>query len=460
MSDQKAQYGDESPIAALAGPPAFCALSLVRLSGKGSLALLAKLFSRPKALLEAQGNTIVYGWILSSDPSKRRLDEVLVSVFRSPHSYTGEESADICCHGGFQTVRVIMEALLASGFRAALPGEFTFRAFLNGKLDLTRAESVMEIVGAKSDAGLNHALERLSGTLETEIKGIKNDIMSSLAETELNLDYSELDGVGDDDNALPGRLFVESALRRLDVLADHYSYEKICRDGVIVVIAGKPNAGKSSLFNLLIKEDRSIVTDIPGTTRDWIEGWISLDGIPIRFIDTAGLRESPDVIEKIGIDRSRALLKSADLVLYMLDGTDFHEEDIPVNEFQDTKRLIFIWNKSDIAPPAPQGDFLGISAKTGEGLKTLCSKITSILGELYGRYEGRQSGIGTDRQKNLIDSARTSLRSVCDMADRGEMLDLIAPLLREALDALGMITGEVSTDDILESMFSRFCVGK
>ncbi|MDR3302442.1 MAG: tRNA uridine-5-carboxymethylaminomethyl(34) synthesis GTPase MnmE [Spirochaetaceae bacterium] len=459
---EQPSYGDESPIAAQATAAALSALALVRLSGKGTLDLLAKVFSRPRTLACAKGNTIIYGWIVRAD-THVRIDEVLVSVYRAPASYTGEEGADISCHGGLSTVRAVMEELLQVGFRQALRGEFTFRAFFNGKLDLTRAEAVMEIVAAKSEAGRANAIGRLSGVLEARIQDIKVSIVRALAETELNLDYSELDGIGDESGALPARATLEDALEKLDALEKHYAYEKLCRDGALAVIAGKPNAGKSSLFNLLAREERAIVSDTPGTTRDWIESWISLDGIPVRLIDTAGLRESGDSVEIIGIERSRNLIQSADIVLYLLDGANFRDSDLEIDELRELKnckKLIIIWNKADIAPKTPSAAFLPVSAKTGEGVSALCAAITTQLASILDNDERSAIGIGTDRQKQLIDTARLSLRDALLMADAGEPLDLIAPALREAVNALGMINGEVSSADILETMFSQFCVGK
>jgi tRNA modification GTPase len=455
MND-KHNYSDGAIIAALATAPAVSALAIIRLSGSGSLEALAKIFSRPQALHDAPGNTIVYGWILDG---AMRVDEVLISVYRSPKSYTGEEGADISCHGGNSAVMAVMKQLFNAGFREALPGEFTFRAFINGKLDLTKAESVMEIVGAKNSMALSHAAGRLSGVLQTEIDRIKSLIVRSLAETELNLDYSEIDGI--DGEGLPARDFIEDALLSLKKLVQNYSYEKLFRQGALVVLAGKPNAGKSSLFNLLVKEDRSIVSDIPGTTRDWIENWISLDGIPLRLVDTAGLHNSDNMVEKIGIERSKEFLQSADLVVYMIaaDNPQIKNEMSEIKKLlmeQDYK-IIFVWNKSDIAMP-PCADFLPVSAKTGDGVSSLCSKITESLEKIYKKSESTSLGIGSERQKKLIDIAIEDLQSVIAMQDAP--LDIIAPLLREAADSLGTITGEVSTDDILETMFSQFCVGK
>jgi tRNA modification GTPase len=437
----------------------------VRLSGAGAVSRLSQRFSRPRALLNAAGNTIVHGWLV--DAAARRIDETLVSVYRAPASYTGEESADISCHGGGATLRAVMGELFSSGFREALPGEFTLRAFLNGKLDLTRAESVMEIVGAKSEAGRANAIGRLSGVLLERLQAIQTRLVRALSETELNLDYSELDGVGvaGPDSRLPAEEAVEQTLQELDALAEQYACERLLSDGALIVIAGKPNAGKSSLFNLLIKEERSIVTEVPGTTRDWIESWIAFDGIPARLVDTAGLRPASDPVEQIGVRRSEELLGSADIALYLFDGTNLQSEDVRQSEnlprrADGAPAVIRIWNKADAAPHCPLPGCLPVSAKTGAGIGALCAELRAQLGALCSPTNSPSVGIGTPRQKELIDAARSALREALAMADRAAPLDLIAPSLREAIDALGAISGEVSTSDILDAMFSQFCVGK
>jgi tRNA modification GTPase len=449
-------YGDDAAIAALATPAGESALALIRTSGKDALEMLARVFSRPQKLLRAVGNTVVLGWIRDKDGN--RIDEALVSVYRAPKSYTGEDGADISCHGGSATVRGVCEALRSAGFRDGLPGEFTFRAFLNGKLDLTRAESVMELVAAKTDRSRSSAVHRLSGALEAEINDIKNLLVQALAETELFLDYAEDELLSADDfSARPG---AEQALRRLRVLAASFRLERLYQDGALVVLAGRPNAGKSTLFNRLLKEDRSIVTDIPGTTRDWIEGAAALNGIPLRFVDTAGLRDSESGIERIesiermGIERSRELIEAADVVLYLLDGErGFTSED---RSFLASVRVpcIILWNKADLAAPPPS--LLGISAQSGDGFSALTDALVKTL-NAPAAADGA-AGIASLRQKALIDRAVEQLEEALSAA--GQTLDLIAPLLREAVNALGEITGEVSTADILEAMFSSFCVGK
>ncbi|GHV90673.1 tRNA modification GTPase MnmE [Spirochaetia bacterium] len=546
-----AAYGDDAPIAAPATPLAESALALIRVSGNKALELLSALFSPPKKILDAPGYSIVHGWIVNPSNANsvnsnsnssivdsgvtafRRIDEVLISVYRSPRSYTGEDGADISCHGGVAAVKAVMAALKIAGFRDALPGEFTFRAFMNGKLDLTRSESVMELVSAKTGRSLRQAVNRLSGALEKEIRDIKNLLVQALAETEIYLDYSEdeFGGRPGGSNAdtgtvtggkaaaeaiaaeaagkFPGLAMTEQARSRLQTLAASYRRERLYLEGALAVIAGRPNAGKSSLFNLLLKEDRSIVNEAPGTTRDWIEALVSIEDIPVRLADTAGLRglrdsagppDAPaplvspiplDPVEKIGIERSRELLAQADLILYLIDGSEgiAGEDRVFLQDFcQDAAQktpVLLLWNKADIATApkdlslagenfyhsireAMQGKesesgaaVLEISAKTGAGIPALSAAMAKALTAGNAADSGGNSpGIASARQKDLVDAALAAAEEALLLAEGGEPLDLIAPLLREAVNSLGEITGEVSTADILETMFSRFCVGK
>ncbi|MDR1374677.1 MAG: tRNA modification GTPase [Treponema sp.] len=520
-------YGGGEPVFALAtglsGP-----LALIRTSGgkgggaaggeESAVVLLSRVFSRPRKLLEGSGNRLVHGWILDGKGGK--IDEVLVSVYRSPKSYTGEDGADISCHGGIAAVRAVTESLKTAGFREALPGEFSFRAFMNGKLDLTRCESVMELVNAKTEAGRDRAVGRLSGALYREIGDIKELLVAVLAETELYLDYDEYEAAPPGDGGrpeqgraagadpppwqLPGRNLAEEGLARLRVLADSWRVERLYQEGVLAVIAGRPNAGKSSLFNLLLKEDRAIVTDTPGATRDWIEATLSVEGIPLRLADTAGLRGEEggrpgggaartgpegigtegietarlDPAEEIGIRRSRELIDQAGLLIYVVDGArgPGAEDAAFLRDFQNRAApLILLWNKADLAmppvrPPAepvePAAEltakpraapFIPVSAKTGRGTAEL---IRAIGAALLAPAEGAGIGLGSLRQKELVEAAIAALEEALSLADGEAPLDLIAPLLREGLNALGEITGEVSTADILETMFGKFCVGK
>jgi tRNA modification GTPase len=494
-------YGDDAPIAAFATPLAESALALIRCSGKNAIEIFAPFFSRPEKILSAPGNTVVHGWIIipgndKNDTSFERIDEVLISVFRAGRSFTGEDGFDISCHGGIAAARSVMRVLKTAGFRNALPGEFTFRAFMNGKLDLTRSESIMEIVSAKTDISRRHAVLRLSGVLEQEINAVKNLLVQNLSQTEIFLDYSD-DEIGasieESSGIMPGRIQTEEALARLKTLAASWQRERLYQEGALAVIAGRPNAGKSSLFNLLLKEERSIVTEVPGTTRDWIEALIQVEGIPIRLADTAGLRDSDDPVEKIGVQRSRELLDEADLILYLIDGeTGITDEDnIFLNDHfpiegsnsgfgnggitisgKNSAPLIILWNKADKVPvperiPVSGTNtsehseypvFTAISAKTGAGITELTAAMANLLGA--SDTTENSAGIATERQKNLIDAAIDAVAQALELADRKEPLDLIAPLLRSAVNSLGEITGEVSTADILEAMFSKFCVGK
>jgi tRNA modification GTPase len=459
-------YGDDSPITAFATTPGKSALTLIRCSGKGSPELAAGIFSAPEKILRASGNTVIHGWLIahniSRDKPAERVDDVLVSVFRAPKSYTGEDSLDISCHGGNAAGQAVMEALRAVGFRDALPGEFTFRAFMNGKLDLTRAESVMELVSARTDRGRRNAINRLSGVLEKEISAIKKTLVEVLSGAEIFLDYSDDEISADAEEIagqLPGETPAREALARLKKLAKSWQLERIYQDGILAVIAGRPNSGKSSLFNLLLKEERSIVTEVPGTTRDWIEALVSIEGIPVRLADTAGLRDSSDPVEKIGVERSLDLLEAADLVLYLING----EEGITDGDAALIDKLaiphLVIWNKTDIAP-APKG-FPAVSAKTGEGIAELSAAIAALVQVAANAEDIDPSpSLGTLRQKNLVEAAITALEEALHLAEKGEPLDLVSPMLREAVNSLGEITGEVSTADILEEMFSKFCVGK
>jgi tRNA modification GTPase len=459
-------YGDDCPIAAIATAVSTSALAVIRLSGSGSLELLSRVFSRPAALAAAPGQRVVHGWILSAGVRVEKIDEVLVSVYRAPKSYTGEDGADISCHGGSGAVRAVAAALFAAGFREALPGEFTFRAFLNGKLDLSRAEAVMELVSARTGAAVTHAARRLSGVLEAKIRAINEEITGALAETELYLDYSELDGLEEPsgaDGGLPARAAIEHAAASLRSLGDGFTSERLYREGLSVVLAGPPNAGKSSLFNRLIEEERSIVSEIPGTTRDWVEAWISLDGIPVRLIDTAGLRVSEDAVEKTGVERSRNLLAAADMAVFVIDGTDYGG-GLPLEaQNRDTEKSLLVWNKADLAPSPPSSCFMPLSAKTGEGIDRFRAELGSKIAARCREGETDTAGgaaLGSERQKTLVDSARAALQNALSLAADGAPLDIIAPELRAAVNALGEITGEVRTADILEEMFSRFCVGK
>jgi tRNA modification GTPase len=334
----------------------------------------------------------------------------------------------------------------------------------------------MELVSAKNETGRRRAVTRLSGALYSEINELKKSLVGVLSAAELFLDYSEdeigeVASVDNEESAgrLPSRNIALAVLAQLKKLGKSWEHERIYQEGIPAVIAGRPNAGKSSLFNLLLKEDRSIVTDTPGTTRDWIEAWVSIEGLPVRLIDTAGLRDSSgasiDTAEQIGMERSRKLLDEADLILYLIDGAQgVTREDREFCEKYGHKPLIVLWNKCDIAAGNEKPDIINFSVKTGEGLEELHAAIgNSVRARSAGQMaetDLQTTALGSLRQRNLVDAACAALKEALFLADNGEPLDIIAPLLREAVDSLGTITGEVSTADILDEMFSAFCVGK
>lgn len=455
-------YTPEEPIAAIATALAPSALSLIRISGKNCIELLSKVFSRPKALTQAEGNTIVYGWIVDSvnPDQKQKIDEVLVSVFRAPKSYTGEEMAEISCHGGISPVTAIFNLLLKNGFRTALPGEFTFRAFINGKTDLTKSEAVKEIIDSKTDASRSLAAGRLSGNLYNEIQSIKEKIISTIASIEVELEYPE-----DEENfsdSFDSTLLLQ-AKNSLTELSKSWQSQKLYQDGARIILCGKTNAGKSSLFNALLKEERAIVSDIEGTTRDWIESWVSFDGIPARLFDTAGLRITDDVIEQRGVEMTKDLTQDADIIIYLVDSTkEESKDDIDfINSFNGKIPVIKVLNKIDVLQNNSKLDenSVKISAKTGLGISDLIKTVKGTLVQST-KSDRTQAGLGSERQKQAVDEALDSVNHALEVSKGGFSMDAVVQDLEDALSFLSEITGETTPDDILGNIFANFCVGK
>ena len=456
---------DERPIAAIATALSPAAIAVIRVSGHDSVELLARRFSRPAVLREASGHSIHHGMI--RDASDRPLDEVLVAVYRQPASYTGEEAAEVFCHGSPAGVRRVYGALLASGFAGAEPGEFTRRAFMNGKLDLTRAEAVNEVVRAQTAAAHALALDRLAGSVELAVNRIRTDLIGVMASLAIQLDYPEEETgpVDVDRDALHG------AGEQCRALASTYARGRLYQDGAAVAIAGRTNAGKSSLFNRLLQHDRSIVSETHGTTRDYVEALIDVAGVPVRLFDTAGLRVSGEAVEQEGIRRSNAVVAAADLVLYVVDalaGLGPEDED-RLNAIRAATPAICVLNKVDLAPspgvesPASDsvpGPAVAVSALTGAGIDLLNDAMLAILLSDREAVSGNTAVIDSERQRALLVRAGDAVERAVESLDSRMPADIVSIDVQEALGAVGEITGEVASAEILDAMFGSFCVGK
>lgn len=441
---------------ALATPFGRSALAVVRVSGAGCIESLCPVFSRPEALGSAGGNTLLYGHI--SDLNGAMLDEVMLAVYRAPRSYTGEDSVEIMCHGSPAGIERLFGALTELGMRPAEPGEFTRRAFLAGKLDLTQAEAIQELVEAETGTAHALALNRLAGALSRRIEDAKQRVLGFLAALSIQLDYPEED-TGPVD--LPVQE-LDRLSNELHLLAESFRIGRVFREGASIALAGRTNAGKSSLFNLLLREDRAIVSSEAGTTRDYLEARLDIEGVPVRLIDTAGLRNSENLIESEGMRRSRELMANVDLVLYLVDaGEGITEEDhSTIEQLQAEHRCIVVYTKRDLYPRLKlPGDPVLVSSVSGEGLGDLHAALVERL--VPGEHTNTGAVvIDSLRHRDLLAQAAKALEQVSHGLAAGLSLDLVAVDLQEALHSLGEITGEVGSADLLEQMFSSFCVGK
>ena len=456
------------------------ALGIVRASGEGAIEALACFFSRPASLKKAATHTLVYGWILESE-TRAPVDEVVVAVYRAPHGFTGEDAVEVICHGGPAVVTAIFSCFIKAGFRQAAGGEFTMRAFLNGKTDLTRAEAAAEIISAKTEAAERKASERLAGSVAKAFAAIRGKVLEAAAALAVEIEYPE------DEDTVKGAFdvnLVKSAADDLKALEATWAAERLYQSGAAVVIAGATNAGKSRLFNFLLKDERAIVSDIHGTTRDWIEAEAAFLGLPVRLFDTAGLRDTKNPIEAEGIARSRALIEEAEAILYVIDSTrGFTEEDVAFfanagaakkgeDERSKSAPIFVVWNKTDLPHSLPasavpatiaqhsavRGVFC-VSAKTGEGLAPLVQGVRdALLADV--QTSSAEAALGSLRQKKAAESARLSLQAALANAESGFPLDAVAQDLDDALAALGEVTGEAASADVLNEVFSKFCVGK
>ena len=431
------------------------AISVIRVSGPDALKLADSIVRfRTGAALSSEGYTLKFGSIPD-------VDDVLVSIFRAPHSYTGEDAVEISCHASRIIVEKILQMLVAAGGRMAEPGEFTRRAFVNGKMDLSQAEAVADLIAAGSDLSHKVALSQLKGAYSSELKGLREELVQLATLLELELDFSEEELEFADRAHLQALL--DKATAHVEKLVESFRTGNAVRNGVPVAIVGPVNAGKSTLLNALLGEDRAIVSDVPGTTRDTVEETLTLGGILFRFIDTAGLRESSDRIEKIGIERSYDSIAKAHTVIAVLDGCaplpEVQKSFAAIAERAAGKNLIVLRNKVDICGgSAPEGlNALDVSARTGEGLDALRDKLV----EVSGLVDWNGSALVTNmRHYEALERALDSLRQVSLGLHRKSPTELLAQDLRDAISELGSIFGEVTTDDLLQNIFRRFCIGK
>jgi|WetSurMetagenome_2_1015567.scaffolds.fasta_scaffold00076_23 tRNA modification GTPase len=461
----------EDTIAAVSTPPGEGGIGIVRLSGGDSFLIAKKIF-RPSSSgfnPDETRRTICHGFI--EDPSTAEtIDEVLITFMKSPHSYTREDVAEINCHGGMIPLRRILGLALREGARLAEPGEYTRRAFLNGRIDLSQAEAVIDIIRAKTEQAEKMALMQLEGGLSIEITDVREAITGICALVEAHIDFPEEDlEIPEKDRMLSSIMEAETRVR---ILLKSFEEGRIYREGAAMAIVGKPNVGKSSLLNALIKKDRAIITDLPGTTRDVIEEGLNINGLPVRIMDTAGIREAHDLVEAEGVKRSLGALAGADLALVVFDaGKPLDQSDRLIMEKALDKRSIFVINKCDIiSPEFDCGDTelkcspcVKISAKKCEGLEDLKEKIFETLVSNAGAATQERPAdilVTNVRHKRLLDRALEALEQACSAIGKGDQPEVAALFLRESLDSLGEIVGAVTTDDILDRIFSEFCIGK
>lgn len=451
-----------STIAAISTAPGIGGIGIVRMSGSDSFNILNKIF-KPVSDKPIKGYSIKYGKIYDGDEI---IDEVLVSYFIAPKSYTTEDMCEINSHGGMIVMKKILDLCLKNGANLADPGEFTKRAFLNGRIDLTQAEAVIDVINSKSEKEAKASMNQLEGILSEKIKEIRNDLISGMADIEVSIDYPEYD-VEEVTNTRILEILNRNA-DRLNKLEKSFSNGKILREGVKTAIIGRPNAGKSSLLNLLLNEERAIVTEIEGTTRDTIEEFISVEGIPFKIIDTAGIRDTEDTVEKIGVKKALDIAKDSDLIIAIFDITrKLNEEDEKILEILKNKKSIIILNKIDLIQECVSKkifekyskNIVTLSTKTHVGMDELLEIMQKMVVTEEIKTDNELLVINS-RHKALISKAIISLNKAIDTLNSGMPIDVIAIYIKEILEELGKITGESVTDDIISEIFSKFCLGK
>lgn len=458
----------EQTIAAIATAPGEGGVAVVRISGSEALAIANRVFQprRGAPLPGRRSHTITYGWVI--DGAGERVDEALALIMRGPSSFTGEDVVELQVHGGSVAVRRVLDEVLLAGARLAEPGEFTKRAFLNGRIDLAQAEAVAEVIRAKTDRAMSAAVQHLSGALSEQVRAIRERLLEVAAHLEAEIDFPELDLETETaERVREGCLW---SLDRVDQLLHGAQEGRILREGFRVVLVGRPNVGKSSLMNRLLRTNRAIVTPIPGTTRDVIEEWINLRGLPVVLSDTAGIRETADPVERIGVERSITALGQADLALVVTEisaGLTPEDEEVIARLPQALPRIGLL-NKLDqwqddasaltnrLAAMLGGGRVISLSAESGEGV----AELEAVITEMAGLSDQEGTLVVNARQTELLRQARTALEAALATSEAGFGSDLISVDVRAAWEALGEVIGESATDDLLDQIFSRFCIGK
>lgn len=450
---------EKDVIIGISTPFAKGAISIIRLSGTGCINLVNSIFKGCN-LLNVQSHTIHYGHIIDNE-TKENLDEVLVSVFLAPKTYTKEDVVEINCHGGIYITNLIYENLVKLGARPAEPGEFTKRAFLNGRIDLTKAEAVMDVIDAENKLAVRFANQGINGQIFDLVRKYRNQLLDIIATISVNIDYPEYDDVETltNEKILPSIKSLNTSMQQL--LKDSIGCKYI-KEGINTLIIGKPNVGKSTLLNALAKEEKAIVTNIPGTTRDVIETKVNIGNLTLNLIDTAGIRNTEDIVEKIGVEKSIKQLERADLVLFVLDGSTLLTEDEKklLDEIKDKPHLVIV-NKNDILLQENQNivDAIYISANNKEDVSNLENMIQSKVLKDVDTTSGSVY-LGNARQISKLKLAIEALSEALETIDKGDYIDFVDIYLREAYSYLGEITGDTSTDSLLNELFSKFCLGK
>lgn len=453
-------------IAAISTPSGEGAIAIVRLSGEDAVTIADKIFKGKSRLNEVESHTIHYGYLFDRVP-EQKVEEVMVSVMRAPKTFTREDVVEINCHGGLVSVNRVLKLVLKNGARLAEPGEFTKRAFLNGRIDLSQAEAVMDLIRSKTEKAMNVALNQMEGRLSRLIAKLRQTLLETIAHVEVNIDYPEYDAEEMTHHLLKDKLtYVQDQIEQLLITAEQ---GKILREGLSTVIIGRPNVGKSSLLNSLVHENKAIVTDIPGTTRDVIEEYVNVRGVPLRLVDTAGIRETEDIVERIGVERSRKVLKEADLILLVLNyGEELSDEDKQLFEATAGMNVIVIVNKIDLSQQinmdevkqiAKEHPIITTSLKEDEGIDRLEKAIQELFFQ-GGVETSDMSYVSNSRHIALLEQAKSTLEEALNGIEASLPIDMVQIDITRTWELLGEIVGDTVSESLIDQLFSQFCLGK